>query len=52
MSTTMPPPPIVQWGLPTASKRALCLHAMTGIAQYWHYIADALVDQGFNRLSA
>ncbi|KAG1851957.1 Alpha/Beta hydrolase protein [Suillus subluteus] len=36
-----------QWGLPTASRRALLIHGMTMSSQSWQGVAELLVADGF-----
>ena len=39
-------PSATQWGLPTASKRALLIHGLTCSSQTWERVAQALVEAG------
>ena len=39
-------PSATQWGLPTASKRALLIHGLTCSSQTWEHVAQALVEAG------
>ncbi|KIM63750.1 hypothetical protein SCLCIDRAFT_116569 [Scleroderma citrinum Foug A] len=40
-------PSATQWGLPTASKRALLIHGLTCSSQTWERVAQALVEAGY-----